>query len=109
MIKRSKLKIEAELFDEAVKDCEDALDMNPEDRDIRQMLKEAKLELKKSKRKNYYKILKVEKDADDRVIKKAYRKQAMKYHPGIVLCLSVDGFGSFKIRPFHFDRLQKLP
>jgi hypothetical protein len=41
------------------------------DREIKQALREAKLELKKSKRKNYYKILKIDKHANDAQIKKA--------------------------------------
>merc|ERR1712050_812609 len=40
-----------------------------------------KLELKKSKRKDYYKILGVEKNANDDEIKKAYRKRALVHHP----------------------------
>ena len=45
------------------------------------MLQEAKLELKKSKRKDYYKILAVDKNANEEEIKKAYRKRAMVHHP----------------------------
>jgi len=45
-------------------------------------LREAQLELKKSKRKDYYKILGIPKNADDNHIKKAYRKLALKWHPG---------------------------
>ena len=39
------------------------------------------MELKKSKRKNYYKILDVPKDGDEAAIKKAYRKKAVEWHP----------------------------
>ena len=47
----------------------------------RHLLQEAKLELKKSKRKDYYKILAVDKTANEEEIKKAYRKRAMIHHP----------------------------
>ena len=81
--KRALAYIELEQYQDAIADCEKACDMNPGDRELRQAVEHAKLELKKSKRKNYYKILGVEKGEDDeRVIKKAYRKKAMVYHPG---------------------------
>jgi DnaJ-domain-containing protein 1 len=51
--------------------------------DVRHRLREAKLELKKSKRKDYYKLLGVPKDANDDQIKKAYRKLALQWHPGM--------------------------
>lgn len=36
---------------------------------------------------DYYKVLGVEKTADDDTIKKAYRKLALKFHPGLILYL----------------------
>ena len=44
-------------------------------------MQKAKLELKKSKRKDLYKILGVKKDANETDIKKAYRKGAIMFHP----------------------------
>lgn len=48
----------------------------------KQAVQTAKLELKKSKRKDYYKILGVDKSVTDDQLKKAYRKRAMLHHPG---------------------------
>lgn len=54
---------------------------NPEEPNIQKDIRNAELELKKSKRKDLYKILGVEKDAGDQEIKKAYRKLAIVHHP----------------------------
>lgn len=48
---------------------------------LREKLHKAKIELKKSKRKDYYGLLEVAKDAGEAEIKKAYRKMAVKWHP----------------------------
>ena len=53
------------------------------------MLEDAKLELKKSKRKDYYKILGIPKSAGEDQIKKAYKKEALKHHPGKELLVSM--------------------
>lgn len=45
------------------------------------MLRHAKLELKKSKRVDYYKLLCIERSASEGEIKKAYRRAALKEHP----------------------------
>ena len=39
------------------------------------------MELKKSKRKDYYKVLDITKSATDDEIKKGYKKSALKWHP----------------------------
>lgn len=51
--------------------------------DNRELLSEAKRLLKISKRKDYYKVLGISKEATDNEIKKAYRKKALQHHPGV--------------------------
>ena len=52
-------------------------------RDVEVELKKARAALKKAKKKDYYKLLEVDRGADDfeEALKKAYRKAALKWHP----------------------------
>lgn len=72
---------QAERWEEAVKEWKALAERDQDDRAILKELKRAELELKKSQRKDYYKILGVAKDADDKEIKKAYRRLAVVHHP----------------------------
>jgi len=80
-LRRARAYTRMERYEEAVRDYEQAKKLDPENTDVRHRLREAKLELKKSKRKDYYKLLGVPKDANDDQIKKAYRKLALQWHP----------------------------
>ncbi|RYO88838.1 hypothetical protein DL766_009376 [Monosporascus sp. MC13-8B] len=71
----------AEKWEDAVREWKSIQELDPEDRTIAKEIRKAELELKKSQRKDYYKILNVSKDADDNTIKKAYRKLAIVHHP----------------------------
>ena len=68
-------------WDEAVREYKAIAENNPNEPGIAKEVRNAELELKKSKRKDYYKILGVDKDAGENEIKKAYRKLAIIHHP----------------------------
>ena len=65
LLRRAKSYMEMEDYDEAVRDYEKAHRMDKSNGEYRRLLQQAKLELKKSKRKDYYKILGVGKSAND--------------------------------------------
>lgn len=68
-------------WEEAVREYKALQEANPSEPGIGRDVRNAEMELKKSKRKDYYKILGVEKDASENEIKKAYRKLAIVHHP----------------------------
>ncbi|XP_026667389.1 dnaJ homolog subfamily C member 7 isoform X2 [Ceratina calcarata] len=80
LLRRAASYMELKEFEEATHDLEKAYKMDSS-REINRLLTNAKLALKKSKRKDYYKILGIDKNASTDDIKKAYRKRAMVHHP----------------------------
>jgi DnaJ family protein C protein 7 len=68
-------------WEEAVRELKSLQELDPTDAAIAKEVRKAELELKKSKRKDYYKILGIEKEATETEIKKAYRKLAIIHHP----------------------------
>ncbi|KAK5109160.1 hypothetical protein LTR62_007245 [Meristemomyces frigidus] len=78
---RAKALGESGNWEDAVREYKSIGEANPEEPGIARDIKTAEMELKKSKRKDYYKILGIEKDATEQEVKKAYRRQAVIYHP----------------------------
>jgi DnaJ family protein C protein 7 len=78
---RAKALGESGNWEEAVRDLKAIAEENPSEPNIAKDIREAEMELKKSKRKDYYKILGLQKDATETEIKKAYRKLAIVHHP----------------------------
>ncbi|TNY17657.1 Co-chaperone [Rhodotorula diobovata] len=74
--------LKREEYDEAVRVLSAAFEATGRsDRKVLERLQKAQRLLKQSKSKDYYKILGVARDADDKTIKRAYRKATLKAHP----------------------------
>ncbi|XP_050309250.1 dnaJ homolog subfamily C member 7 [Anthonomus grandis grandis] len=80
LLRRAKCYSDIGEYEEAVKDYEKVFKLD-KSRENKRLLQEAKLALKRSKRKDYYKILGIERNANEDEIKKAYRKRALIHHP----------------------------
>jgi len=68
-------------WEAAINDLKALHESSPEEPGLAKEIRAAELELKKAQRKDYYKILGVDKDAGDAEIKKAYRRLAIQTHP----------------------------
>ncbi|KFX93417.1 hypothetical protein V490_04822, partial [Pseudogymnoascus sp. VKM F-3557] len=68
-------------WEEAVRELKALAEADPSDATLAKEIRKAELELKKSKRKDYYAILAIDKEATEQEIKKAYRKLAIVHHP----------------------------
>lgn len=65
----------------AIREYKAVQEANPSEPGIQGDIRTAELEARKSKRKDYYKILGVDRDATEGDIKKAYRRLAIVHHP----------------------------
>ncbi|PPQ95563.1 hypothetical protein CVT26_008591 [Gymnopilus dilepis] len=86
---RARINLHLEKFDAAIADFNSAIQQaqtegTATDNDVRALkteLKKAEAALKRSKTKDYYKILGVSRDCNEMDIKKAYRRESLKHHP----------------------------
>lgn len=81
LIHKGQQQLEADDFEDSVRTLEHANEQHQQNQKIHELLNKAQTLLKRSKTKDYYKVLGITRDANDREIKKAYRKLSKQYHP----------------------------
>jgi DnaJ family protein C protein 7 len=80
-IKRGNVYMELKMFDDARADFQKAKDLDPNVAGVDGYLNDANKNAEKARKRDYYAILGIDKNADEKEIKRAYKKMAMKYHP----------------------------
>ncbi|KAI0198643.1 DnaJ domain-containing protein [Astrocystis sublimbata] len=82
LLYKAKTQLDAEDFEPCVATLKKASEVRPDKNNIiNPLMQKAQIELKRSKTKDYYKVLNVAHDADERQIKSAYRKASKVHHP----------------------------
>ncbi|KAL4945350.1 hypothetical protein BDV06DRAFT_40615 [Aspergillus oleicola] len=78
---KSQIALDEDRFDDAIRDLNTAKEHHPHSKEIQGLLQKAIVLQKRAKQKDYYKILGVARDADERTIKRAYRQMTKQHHP----------------------------
>ncbi|XP_055634496.1 dnaJ homolog subfamily C member 3 [Toxorhynchites rutilus septentrionalis] len=81
MCDRAEALIGAEMYDDAINQYRDALEINDNFQRAKEGIERAQRLQKQAERRDYYKILGVKRSATKQEIVKAYRKAAQKWHP----------------------------
>lgn len=81
LVKRGEVNLALENYNEAIRDFSEASEHDSTGFGVQEKLKNAQAAAKKAKKKDYYKILGVDKKAQEPEIRKAYKKMALKWHP----------------------------
>ncbi|KAH9819829.1 dnaJ homolog-like protein subfamily C member 3 [Teratosphaeria destructans] len=81
LIGKAQKLIEADEFDQAIHVINQAQDEHGMTQRLHELMQKAQTLLKRSKQKDYYKVLGVSRDADEREIKRAMRKLTVQHHP----------------------------
>lgn len=73
--------LDEDRFEDAIRTLDLAKEHHPSSQEAQSLHQKAQTLLKRSKQKDYYKVLGINRDADDRTIKRAYRQLVKQHHP----------------------------
>ncbi len=81
LLYKAKVHLDEEEYEASIAKLKKAAEVRPDlNNVVNPLLQKAQVELKRSKNKDYYKVLGVARDADDRQIKAAYRRLTKEHH-----------------------------
>ncbi|OJJ43335.1 hypothetical protein ASPZODRAFT_123469 [Penicilliopsis zonata CBS 506.65] len=78
---QAQVAVDEDRFEDAIRTLNDAKEHHPGSAKVQTLLQKAHTLLKRSQQKDYYKVLGVSRDADERTIKRAYRQLTKIHHP----------------------------
>ena len=84
LLHKSQAQLDADDFESAMRTLQHAKEHSPggqSSRQLNELLQKAQTLLKRSKTKDYYKVLDLPRDASEKDIRKAYRKMSKTHHP----------------------------
>ncbi|KAL4911820.1 hypothetical protein BDW62DRAFT_196126 [Aspergillus aurantiobrunneus] len=85
----SQIALDEDRFDDAVRALNTAKEHHPQSKDVQSRLQKAMVLQKRSRQKDYYRVLGVSRDADEGSIKRAYRQLVKQHHPDKALSMGV--------------------
>jgi DnaJ family protein C protein 3 len=89
LLYEAQVQIDEDEFERAIQTLTTAKENHQNSGEIQDLLQKAQVLLKRSKQKDYYKVLGVSRDADERSIKRTYRKLTKIHHPDKALSRGV--------------------
>ena len=81
LLYKAQVAIDEDRFDDALSTLNKAKEYHADSREVDSLLQKAQVLLNRSKQKDYYKVLGVDRDADERTVKRAYRQLTKQHHP----------------------------